>query len=1113
MEIEITQSVLLEAPVTVSPTINHHAAQDEDMDLRSPKFQVLQRNSAFGSGKGKELGGKMYLTREERNINHTATNMQGKQQEENEATDPVRAHNLHAHGLHKDCDPQESGLYRNGGSDKLTGGEGSIEATPIKGHRIGGGCGLLQINRKLGTFLGAEKAEEELASDLHVSTAPNSNRYGLKEHEIFKSRELANNAEGRMTDVASKRTQRAGERCNCTQLDAVSKKNLGEGRFKNEEISQAHQHHRILSDTNIRASGAHRQKNEFQFSPASVKRSENRPNVATVFSPGTTLSQWKGSVPQGAVATELELEMGPETDDLEFMLDFLKMKKELREKTRTSPRAAPSEDFVQEMLQLLKLKNSPKENLSMKSEPAPEKKQSRALRCLDDTFLSTMGKRVEEDGYPQTREQVGTSQQFDQDLTDLRFQNTSSPAQRSWSTKAPSEESDNVENGYRQASELSSSNEDLKKKDYHFRQMMEWSQARSLPISDGFESKPSSNFFPLATPSDAIGPSTAEGSGNHEIGEQIFSNESSLSQKKLLRWEGGCQCRNSSSLEEHGESRRQIGERKEGETAPFHRYPLKEAEHSNGSTSGCGESQRNHSMSGEEENQLHHGREMNVQTAENVQNLDRQSVRQRVCASSPSPMVPLAEALKSNRSSAAAYDSIGCSDSEVHMWTSGGIDHQQCPVVKKVQTPWIANTASQTYDQAEARQTSGKERIVSNQTFSVLPSSVSKIPLTRPTGNVAANGKGGSEGHDGNDHHCGADSRPQPKGILKNSSKKSKNQVTTERLSARNPDVTDQSPSGSQIGESEISDDLIEVYPEEFVGVGCHAYVARGASLMKEMPIEKMELTQLSSKEASLSPEMQYTTNSRSHLQESVTSNNWDADCDGNGGEQDSVERKIGMAFPTCRDSPAALDAKVETSLRPKARTRTLSPTNLQGPHHRSPERYSTKKATTAQSVRRASPSSEALKKVPTLTAGVRESVDLAGPRRRSRPTGTFQSHSPAKTSSKILSEEKVEDDSISERNFPAGVSGVVQESIALAKDSNDPYADFHESMVEMMKEKNLCSSQDLEDLLQCFLHLNAPVYHDLIQQAFNDVCYDQVKATSVQSRALAPVLLENLNV
>lgn len=73
---------------------------------------------------------------------------------------------------------------------------------------------------------------------------------------------------------------------------------------------------------------------------------------------------------------------------------------------------------------------------------------------------------------------------------------------------------------------------------------------------------------------------------------------------------------------------------------------------------------------------------------------------------------------------------------------------------------------------------------------------------------------------------------------------------------------------------------------------------------------------------------------------------------------------------------------------------------------------------------------------------------------------------------------------------FPAGMSeAVVQESIALAKDSSDPYADFRDSMLEMMQEKNLWQRQgEQQDLLQCFLHLNQPVYHRLIHQAFSDV-------------------------
>lgn len=102
------------------------------------------------------------------------------------------------------------------------------------------------------------------------------------------------------------------------------------------------------------------------------------------------------------------------------------------------------------------------------------------------------------------------------------------------------------------------------------------------------------------------------------------------------------------------------------------------------------------------------------------------------------------------------------------------------------------------------------------------------------------------------------------------------------------------------------------------------------------------------------------------------------------------------------------------------------------------------------------------------------------------KPTKTLNSKDLADDMSYTLLSKPSQDVDI----FPAGISdAVVQQSIALAKDSSDPYADFRDSMLEMMQEKNLWQrEEELQDLLQCFLHLNQPVHHQLIHQAFSDV-------------------------
>ncbi|KAI5080843.1 hypothetical protein GOP47_0004026 [Adiantum capillus-veneris] len=66
-----------------------------------------------------------------------------------------------------------------------------------------------------------------------------------------------------------------------------------------------------------------------------------------------------------------------------------------------------------------------------------------------------------------------------------------------------------------------------------------------------------------------------------------------------------------------------------------------------------------------------------------------------------------------------------------------------------------------------------------------------------------------------------------------------------------------------------------------------------------------------------------------------------------------------------------------------------------------------------------------------------------------------------------------------------------VYESFAMVKCSSNPSQDFKESMMEMVLHKKLHESLDLVELLQCYLSLNSPRYHDLIVKAFIDLWSD----------------------
>ncbi|KAK9072708.1 hypothetical protein SSX86_009143 [Deinandra increscens subsp. villosa] len=60
--------------------------------------------------------------------------------------------------------------------------------------------------------------------------------------------------------------------------------------------------------------------------------------------------------------------------------------------------------------------------------------------------------------------------------------------------------------------------------------------------------------------------------------------------------------------------------------------------------------------------------------------------------------------------------------------------------------------------------------------------------------------------------------------------------------------------------------------------------------------------------------------------------------------------------------------------------------------------------------------------------------------------------------------------------------------SLAVEKDSDDPYVDFRDSMLQMIMEKEIYGGDDLRELLNCFLQLNSPYYHGTIIRAFTEI-------------------------
>ncbi|XP_061354704.1 transcription repressor OFP6-like [Gastrolobium bilobum] len=62
------------------------------------------------------------------------------------------------------------------------------------------------------------------------------------------------------------------------------------------------------------------------------------------------------------------------------------------------------------------------------------------------------------------------------------------------------------------------------------------------------------------------------------------------------------------------------------------------------------------------------------------------------------------------------------------------------------------------------------------------------------------------------------------------------------------------------------------------------------------------------------------------------------------------------------------------------------------------------------------------------------------------------------------------------------------KEGVAVEKDSEDPYLDFKQSMLQMILENEIYSKDDLRELLNCFLQLNSPYHHGVIVRAFTEI-------------------------
>ncbi|XP_010426869.1 PREDICTED: transcription repressor OFP6-like [Camelina sativa] len=77
--------------------------------------------------------------------------------------------------------------------------------------------------------------------------------------------------------------------------------------------------------------------------------------------------------------------------------------------------------------------------------------------------------------------------------------------------------------------------------------------------------------------------------------------------------------------------------------------------------------------------------------------------------------------------------------------------------------------------------------------------------------------------------------------------------------------------------------------------------------------------------------------------------------------------------------------------------------------------------------------------------------------------------------------------------------------AVAVEKDSDDPYLDFRQSMLQMILENHIYTKDELRELLQCFLSINSHYHHGIIVRAFSEIWEDvsSAAASAVQASPL----------
>jgi len=117
--------------------------------------------------------------------------------------------------------------------------------------------------------------------------------------------------------------------------------------------------------------------------------------------------------------------------------------------------------------------------------------------------------------------------------------------------------------------------------------------------------------------------------------------------------------------------------------------------------------------------------------------------------------------------------------------------------------------------------------------------------------------------------------------------------------------------------------------------------------------------------------------------------------------------------------------------------------------------------------------------------------------RRKPKPSSRVKIHSPRMVSKvEICKIKALEDMKKAKLKMKKEREEIVEEipgleSFAVIKSSIDPKQDFRDSMIEMIIENQIIHPEEMEDLLACYLTLNADEYHDLIIKVFRKVWFD----------------------